>query len=72
MNLEAILEGNFLVRENLELTQTIFSEVTDAKDFKYFYGIFLNKGGIEPVSGYLTNDLKSGKNSGLKLIFKPI
>ena len=70
MNLEAILEGNFLVRENLELTQTIFSEVTDAKDFKYFYGIYFNKGGVQPVSGYLTNDLKPGEDLGFKTDFQ--
>ena len=70
MNLETIVEGNFLVRENLELTQELFPVVTDAKDFKYFYSIYLNKGGVQPVSGYLTNDLKPGEDLGFKNDFQ--
>ena len=70
MNLETIEEGNFLIAENLELTRRLFPEVREVTKYKYFYSIHLNKGGVQPVSGYLTNDLKSGETPGLKTDFQ--
>jgi hypothetical protein len=70
MNSKTIFEGNFQVSKNLDLTRTLFPEVSETKDFKYFYGIYLDDGEVQPVFGYLTNSLKPGETLGLKNDFR--
>ncbi len=70
MNAKTIVEGYFQVSKNLDLTRTLFPEVPEAKDFKYFYGIYLDDGEVHPVFGYLTNSLKPGETLGLKNDFR--
>ena len=70
MNAKTIVEGYFQVSKNLDLTRTLFPEVPEAKDFKYFYGIYLDDGEVDPVFGHLTNSLKPGETLGLKNDFR--
>ena len=67
---EMLKERIFEVKEDLELTKKLFPDLGDLESYKYAYAIYIDKGRLEPVCGYLTDDLRGNQEPGFKDDFR--
>lgn len=68
--LEMLKERIFEVKKDLEVVKDLYPDLKDVESYKYAYAIYIDNGRLEPVCGYLTDDLRDNNQLGFKDAFR--